>query len=842
MLKSRIPDSDIILRTNIHSEDFSSDRNFYNEKLLNFTTNSVINSVIDSEVYEYKPDSVDKINFNIFFLRYIQNNEFDEIKNYMEPEFQTQYNDSKLKFGLISSEEGQTSLSFNNVFETRQSNGLREAPILLEKNLTKIQELLQKPYIVRDIIGESTLKKPTRSGIPVFYNSFTFPFWDGKDRWLRDNLLYTNKVYFYNSFLFLEFYDSPLTVTQNRVQSIPIFINNRYNITEKNITKNFNYERPSFNLTNGVDGYSFFFLNNYNINEFYVRFSFWDALNGKKIPLIPSSNINPNKKWLQNPDTFNQNTRYLKYVLDYNTKTYKIYEYNTITNTFDTERFDFDLYELEFDSYYKNRSIPNQPPIDSRTQKKQQQPKNPLNFSIKNLHLNSYVGNNTNKYKQLSQQEINDSENFLNLTRKIIQTFNTYIGNINTDIFGDLPSKDMTLPVINRKITGNQIELKSFLLKNDDNITWTIRNIELRDINLSINGLNINNTYYNQRQSLWNEKPGFRLSEAITMISALTNDSYRLSYNTMDFTKEVIYEYLGDSIIFKKFLSLVQKERYILIEKNNAERSKANAITSFLDMLFRVLDVKYDTRHRRSRGYISYSYNPKTGERDTKFSEIYYYIDELGEKYMELKTNNLEKFNSIRFDILSTLARYKNEAGDEHNICFDLIRYIESLITPKDNEHLVEKYIELVSRKNITSTDKTIIEQKINQNTLSLILDKPVSELGFEPRDYTLQTFIIQNGDKFLSPGETNKIEFYFNIGEKINFFISLFSEIVISGRLRVSIVNNSGVIKNIVIPIKSKISTKKQQGDISGSDLIPKYKSSNPEPGSTINQLTLIK
>ena len=47
MLKSTIPNSDLIINTLITSEDHSSDRAFFNEKLLNFTVNNVVNNISD---------------------------------------------------------------------------------------------------------------------------------------------------------------------------------------------------------------------------------------------------------------------------------------------------------------------------------------------------------------------------------------------------------------------------------------------------------------------------------------------------------------------------------------------------------------------------------------------------------------------------------------------------------------------------------------------------------------------------------------------------------------------------------------------------------------------------
>jgi hypothetical protein len=836
MLKITTPNEDIILKTNVLSEDHTSDRDFYNRKLLNFTTNSVINGIVNSEIYEYKPELTNEVNFNIFFLRYIQSNDYDEIKNYVESDFQKQYNNTKIKFGLIDENGGELSTSFNSIFETRQPNGLRETDLLFEKNFTDLQRIDNKPYYVADVIGESALKKPSESGIPIFYNSFTLPYWDLKDKWLNEELLYTNKPYFYNSFLFLEFFDSPSNITQNRIQSIPIFINSRYTITEKNITKKFNYERPSFKLTEGVEGYSFFFIKNYITNEFYVRYSFWDALNGKKISLLPSSNLNLDKKWLQDSDNFNQKNLYLKYVLDYDSKTYKIYEYNTVTNEYDTERSDFDLYQLEFDSYYKNTVVTNEKPIDSSSQITQPDLlTNPLTFTIKNLYTNNYIGDSTGKYTQYTQSEIDNANTFLNASSSLISVFNTYIGNINTEMFGELPEKEMVLPVVDRKISGYQILLKSFLFKNTDTITWNIRNIEFKDVYLLLDGKNISNTIYNQRQSLWNEKPSSRLSEAITLLNNV-DDSYDFSYNTLNFTKDVVYTYLSDANVFRALLQLIERERYDII----FNRRPSNRVpVSFLDLCFNFLNVRYKSSHFKSYQYLGFGYNLSNDTIDQKHTEIYPYIGQLVENYIKLKSTDINKFNQIRNLAMGVLQNYRTQ-GDITNVCGKIINYIKSILSPKDNQELVDKYISLTTKKNLTLSDGNIIENTLNKNSISLLLDTPINEIGYEPRDYTFETFSIQNGDKSIIPGETNKVSVYFNIGEKVKFMVSNANEITINGNLRVSIINTSGDIKNIIIPLKSAI--KKRNLTNNQPKNIPQYKLTEAEPGSNINQLTILK
>jgi hypothetical protein len=833
MLKNRVTDADLTLSTIVYSEDYSSDRDFYNSKLLNLTTNGVVNGVIDSEIYEYKPEQISEINLNIFFLRYIQNNEYTELRKYVESGLDTQYNKTKITMGLINSQGVTITKAFNNVFETRQSNGLRETPVLAERTLTKLQELIQKPYYVRDKVGESFLKKPIKSGLPVYYNTFAFPFWDAKDKWVKEPLLFSNKPYFYNSFLLLEFYDSPLTVTQNRIQSIPVFVNSRYNITEKNITNNFHYERPCFKLTDGVDGFSFFFLNNYITNEFYVKYSFWDALNGKKIQLLPSSNLDVNKKWIQDPNEFDQNLRYVKYVVNYETKTYKMFEYNPITKAYDTERANYDLYELEFDPYYKRRVVFNDKPIDSKTSVVTTELVNPLSFTIKNLYTNNFVGSGASgKLPRLTESS---NSTFLGITNDFLLSFDAYLANLPTKTFGVLTNTELKIPVVDRTINGHRILLKSFNVKNADTKTWNIRSLEFKDITVSIDGVTINNNVYNQRQSLWNESPSYRVAESITLLNK-SNQVYDINQGDYQFTKDVLTTYMSDSTVFKKLLESIEYERL-----SYAQSYSEQSIPAFLDKCFSTLKVAYVFGHKKTPRYDEYSFNPTTRLTNYDHSEIYYYIDKLVEGYIKLKSENQTAFNDIRNSAVALLESYMNNRKDVYSICSNVVTAINAIITPKDNPELISKYIPLVSQKSLNAADRDAITTKLTQNSVSLNLDKPVSELGYEIRDYALLTVAIQNGDKFMIKGETNKIDVYFNIGKKLNFLFVGATEVVIRGRLRLSIIDNNGEIKNIAIPMKSVIKPKTDGVKPTSSNL-PKYTVSTPEIGSKINQLKLIK
>jgi len=492
MLKIKIKDIDLSLNSDIYSEDYSSDRGFYNAKLLNLASLNVVNGVVDSEIFEYKPETFDEINYNIFFLKYLKDSEYNEITPYMETQFDEHFSKTKTVFNLIDSFGNSTPLKPTTPFQISQETGIPQPTLPSEINLTTTAQLNLKGDIVRDIIGQSILKKPNESGIPVFYNSYTLPFWQKRDRWINDPLIYSNKPYLYNSFLLMEFYDSTIISNQNRIQSVAIFANSRYNITEKNKTNRVDYLRPSFKLKEGFEGYSFYFLNNYVKNEFYVKYSFWDALNGVKIPLLPSSDFSVDKKWLQNPNDFNQKLRYVKYLINYDNKTYNLYEYNTNNGLFDIERNNFDLYQLGFDQYH-TKIVTNEKPIDSKKIQKQEiEIKNPLLFDVSNL-------NST-----------------INLDLGDTKTFRTPTG---------------------LNVLGVGAVLKPLTLTNIDNQVWKVKSLEFENVTLLVNGETINVLGYenitNSIKSLWNEKPSYIFTESVHIPPVfLTKQPYPYKLNS----------------------------------------------------------------------------------------------------------------------------------------------------------------------------------------------------------------------------------------------------------------------------------------------------------------------
>jgi hypothetical protein len=235
------------------------------------------------------------------------------MKNYVESSF-NDYSDKVLSIKTSVKSE---------LFEIRDDNDLRAPQFDGTLELTRNEIKDNKPYVVVDPFVEIRKNYPSKPGYPHFYNTFAFPFWEKKDAWVDLKYGFNNKTYTYNSFLMIEIYDTYEVEKQKKITTKPIYVSDRYLFKEKRETKTYNIndglgnlvesviegitqKRPVFNLSEGIDGYSFFFLKKYIKSDFYVKFYFWDALNGKKIQFIPSGKSNNRKKWLQDVEVFNQ--------------------------------------------------------------------------------------------------------------------------------------------------------------------------------------------------------------------------------------------------------------------------------------------------------------------------------------------------------------------------------------------------------------------------------------------------------------------------------------------------------------------------------------------------------
>jgi hypothetical protein len=814
MLKNITPNQDLTINTFITSENDSSDRDFFNKKLLDFTTNNVINDIINGEIYEYKPEIVSEINYNIFFLRYIQSSEVIELQNVIEKEFSEHYNKSVNDF---------KNRPVSSIYDLGQDNSLREVE-LPDIFRDKITSLNNSPYFIRDFVSQLRLKNPNKNGIPIFYNSFGLPFYEKKDLWINDNLLFSNKPYLFNSFLLMEFYDTPSSLTQRRIHTTPIFVNPRYNLFEKASDKNFLQERPCFKLTEGSEGFSFFFLDNFYTNEFYVRFSFWDSLSGIKKDLLPSSKQETNKKWLQDPTTFKQELRYLKYTLNYETKIYNIFEYNSNTNNYDLERTNFDLYELEFDEYYKNNIVLNDTPYNAKIESKPPQPEsfNPLKFNIKNLVFD-YT--NTLDYTIKEKLSINNYTNFntfLDNMASYLDSYRTFVNNnkVNSREFTDFETKIIKIPLIPGEIDSASLTLSNFSATNIDDQSWRIRRIALEDINVVNGTKNFKFNLYNEINSNISDKKKYKLAEAI-FESQITERTKNPPYY---FTEQLF----DDFDIFEDVI--------LAIELSLSGFPVNNTIVAFINDLFNLLKLnkKYYTdnfefpfsknynRVLNSFSFAGYKYVHKGSvyKLDINWNLYnqrggfigYSYVNNLGiitefalikpvliKEYNDAKINDIDLYERMKILCKNFMVQFYNTPrtdtvsqgiydrfGNINKIALD--SYFKKF-NPLNHQELLETYISLAKKQYINPYFDNNVYTRGDVNSERI-------------RSYSLGLILLLNSDNFLTIREDLKFDLILNIGRYFRHELDLEADINITGKSRISLINNDNDIKNIIIPI----------------------------------------
>lgn len=829
MLTTKILGNDINVNSFISSQDYSSDRDHYNNKLLNLGTLSVINSINDSEVYEYKPDAISELNFNIFFLKYMQENMINEITPYIESDFTNQVTKTKIAFGLIDTNNNTLQHAFNSVYEIRQpGTNLREPTLTGEINQTKLSALNAKPYVVSDIIGASTIKNPQQTGLPIFYNSYTLPFWDKKDTWIKDPLLYKNKPYFNNSFMLVEFYDSPSALNQSRVISIPVFVNSRYNIKERT-NNNVTHERPCFKLKDGFDGFSFFFLNNYIKSDFYAKFSFWDSANGKKISLLPSSNDEKDKKWFQNVNTFKQENNYLKYVLDYVTKTYKIYEYNSVTNDYDLQRTNFDLYELAFDSYYEDLPVSNNIPYDAGTVKPIPRPNSPLKFQIRNLYNDVYLGNSVSEKKIIpydktktylydSQRAKDNSYHTGIFLDKISDYRNTLPNNrINT-----LPKSNFTYPQISNfkdpiVINGFVRNIRTFIGSSVDTEVWRIRKLSLDDVFVTIDdNLVFDKTYYLETQASWDVQNKSKVSESMTLLINDQND-IKVNGSLNDFIIKIMSSVDFIPHLIDKMNQLINNAAAKANADNYDEFNRLSNVTRLINPILQLTDVRFT----HYQNFLTWDYRAKS-----YINQLVPNIDTIKSRYSALVNNNDPRCLSLRKNILDQFKNITN-----YDILSDFIKLIYDKFNVSEYNELVNEYTKYVASYDNSTIDlnelKRISDGGYNY-IISTIDDKP------QLRNYLFNVVVTQSGDQYITKNENLLFNMSFIIGENTKSLVYGAEKITVSGKLRVSVIDNKANIKNIVIPIRTTLLAGQKQ-IIPATTIIPQI-DTNLTNANTIN------
>lgn len=312
---------------NIDSANYSS--GFLIDNLFNVTNQDVINPINDYEVSEFNFIE-NSLEFNIYFYR--EYNDDDDITESVTKNYQQYKN------------------VINNELKDIKKNKLASDVI----NLSPQQVINSSEGVVRNTPISLNQVYPTISGTPHFYNTFSFPFFSSADNWSQKRHKFNNEQYLYNSFILLEFYDSPVITNRKKVFSTVLHPNPRYT---KTIVLNdtpwstFNLLTPSFLLDETCESFTLNWVND-NLTEFYVQPYFWNALTGEQIPLVPTSEKTKQHQWVQSQDNFNYRNMFLKYTLDAITKTYTISLFDDVIGdwVFDVSKVDF--YQLVFDEYW----------------------------------------------------------------------------------------------------------------------------------------------------------------------------------------------------------------------------------------------------------------------------------------------------------------------------------------------------------------------------------------------------------------------------------------------------------------------------------------------------------
>lgn len=451
----------------VNSREDSPQREDFYQTLLDGAVAASINPIFDNEVAEFKPET--EIDYYIFFSAFQNSTWLEQLKPNTESDFKFYLEES------LSSLVAQAKKTITNPKTLLQDSGIPSPRSYFHYHKRRIDVLDEMPYVVLDNVNHLTDVTPSKEGVPIFYNSFSLPFTNNLDKWNGDTLGFSNKTFLYNSFLLIDLYTSNNPLTQKKIMSIPVYVNGRYMGYETS-DKGVKQIRPSFYLDNATEGYSLVWLKNYSINTLYARFSFWDALNGKQITLLPSDVLAQDKKWVQNPNTFKQENLYLQINFNYNQKTYSLSEYNNKTGAYDIKTTSLDLYELVYDEYFSKLShTPNLRPVKSTAEV---------------VDLGADINLEMSQRALLKNVSVNFSADLVSLT-KINQQYNQkhkgLLGWALHSIFQQQKVKltDVTIAYFKRKFDDNGLyneDLGNISITNNTNLSLLVKKIEVSNV------------------------------------------------------------------------------------------------------------------------------------------------------------------------------------------------------------------------------------------------------------------------------------------------------------------------------------------------------------------------
>jgi hypothetical protein len=161
----------------------------------------------------------------------------------------------------------------------------------------------------------------------------------------------------------------------------------------------------------------------------------------------------------------------------------------------------------------------------------------------------------------------------------------------------------------------------------------------------------------------------------------------------------------------------------------------------------------------------------------------------------------------------------------------DFIKLIYDKFNVSEYNELVNDYTKYTAFYNNSTIDlnelKRISDGGYNY-IISTIDDKP------QLRNYLFNVVVTQSGDQYITKNENLLFNMSFIIGENTKSLVYGAEKITVSGKLRISVVDNKANIKNIVIPIRTTLLAGQKQ-IVPSTTIIPQI-ATNLNNANTIN------
>ena len=230
---------------------------------------------------------------------------------------------------------------------------------------------------------------------------------------------------------------------------------------------------------------------------------------------------------------------------------------------------------------------------------------------------------------------------------------------------------------------------------------------------------------------------------------------------------------------------------------------KVDHIATFLDKCITLLGIKYPFRTTTNHKYISIPY--KTLESlpidvRTTFgtdailkSEIYFAIPDLVKAYNFAKENNPNTYTGITNEIKTLMDDKEFKVNNNFDFLNqETFKLLLKDFNPLNYPQLIDLFLKIGKL------------QYIDNRWLfgDPGLFSPLTGVPDAIRSYALNIVLILNGDNFAQKGEQMSFDLFFNIGEYAKHQLMLDSNVNVTGKARVSLINDNNDIKNIIIPI----------------------------------------